>query len=220
MKEEIKSIEKKSNMELRWVLSAGTKKIGVKWIYKTKLNDSGEVDKYEERSLVKGYTQEHRIDYTEMYAPMARMDTLRMILPFAVQKSWKLYPFRCQLQKALYGLKQAPGIWFSLIEFYFIMEGFKSSYSEQTLFIRRNEEFKHSMKKEFDMTDLGQMRFFLRTEVIQSIFLCQRKYAAEVLNRFGVENYNCVCNPIVSRQKIVVLWHVQHNNILQQLKGF
>jgi len=66
-------------------------------------------------------------------------------------------------------------------------------------------EFKCSMKKEFDMTDLGQMRFFLGIEVIQrldGIFICQRKYAAEVLNRFGIENYNSVCNPIVPGQKI------------------
>ena len=47
------------------------------------------------------------------------------------------------------------------------------------------------MKKEFDMIDLGQMRFFLGIEVIQrldDIFICQRKYAIEVLNRFGIED--------------------------------
>ena len=41
------------------------------------------------------------------------------------------------------------------------------------------------------MTDLGQMRFFLGTEVIQrlnGIFICQRKYATKVLNRFRIEN--------------------------------
>ena len=55
------------------------------------------------------------------------------------------------------------------------------------------------------MTDLGQMRFFLGTEVIQrldGIFICQRKYAAKILNRFGIENYNYVCYPIVLGQKI------------------
>ena len=67
------------------------------------------------------------------------------------------------------------------------------------------EKFKRSMKKEFDMTDLGHMRFFLRIEVIQrldDIFIYQRKYAAEVLNRFGIENYNSICNLIVPEQKI------------------
>jgi len=69
------------------VLSAGAKKIGVKWIYKTKLNELGEVDKHKARLVVKGYTQEHGIDYTKVFAPMARMDTVRMIIAFVSQKA-------------------------------------------------------------------------------------------------------------------------------------
>ena len=56
------------------------------------------------------------------------------------------------------------------------------------------------MKDEFDMTDLGKMRYFLGIEVIQKadgIFICQRKYVAELIERFGMQNYNFVCNPIV-----------------------
>lgn len=74
MDEEIISIEKKNQTWRLVVLSTGAKKTGVKWIYKTKLNELGEVDKYKARLVVKGYTQEHRIDYTEVFAPMARMD--------------------------------------------------------------------------------------------------------------------------------------------------
>lgn len=134
-----------------------------------------------------------------------------------------------KLHKALYGLKQAPRAWFSRIETYFIAEGFKSSSSEQTLFIKHKGgkflivsiyvddllytandeellvEFKQSMKKEFDMTDLGRMRYFLGIEVVQQnygIFICQRKYAAEVIERFGMQNFNPVCNPMVPGQKI------------------
>jgi len=73
------------------VLPAGAKKIGVKWIYKTKLNELGEVHKHKARLMVKGYTQEHGNDYTEVFAPVARMDTIRMIIAFAAQKGWKLY---------------------------------------------------------------------------------------------------------------------------------
>ena len=134
-----------------------------------------------------------------------------------------------KLHKALYGLKQAPRAWFSRIESYFIKEGFVSSSSEQTLFIKQKEgkilivsiyvddllftsddeelldEFKHSMKEEFDMTDLGKMRYFLGIEVIQKadgIFICQRKYAAELIERFEMQNFNSVGNPIVPGQKV------------------
>ena len=90
MDEEIKSIEENQTWNLV-VLPTGAKKIGVKWIYKTKLNEYEEVDKYKARLVVKDYTQEHGIHYTEVYAPVARMDTVRMIIAFAVQKGWKLY---------------------------------------------------------------------------------------------------------------------------------
>jgi len=73
------------------VLPVGAKKIEVKWIYKTKINELGEVDKHKARLVVKGYTQDNGIDYTEVFAPVARMDTVRMIIAFATQKGWKLY---------------------------------------------------------------------------------------------------------------------------------
>ena len=73
------------------VLSARAIKIGVKWIYKTKLNEPGVVDKYKARLVVKGYMQQHGIDYMEVYALVARIDTVRMIIAFAVQKGWTFY---------------------------------------------------------------------------------------------------------------------------------
>nr|KYP67623.1 hypothetical protein KK1_023967 [Cajanus cajan] len=50
------------------------------------------------------------------------------------------------------------------------------------------EDFKSSMQLEFDMTNLGRMRYFLGIEVIQSdmgIFICQRRYAHELLAQFN-----------------------------------
>jgi hypothetical protein len=68
------------------------------------------------------------------------------------------------------------------------------------------ESFKSSMKKEFSMTDLGKMRYFLGVEVKQcdqGIFIHQHKYASEILNRFGMESCNQVCSPIVPGCKLV-----------------
>jgi hypothetical protein len=61
-------------------------------------------------------------------------------------------------------------------------------------------KFKSSMMREFDMTDLGKMRFFLGIEVVQradGIFINQKKYALEVLKRFKMDRSNPVHNPIV-----------------------
>lgn len=260
MDTEMSYIEKNQTWSLV-SLPDGAKAIGVKWIYKTKFNELGKVDKLKARLVVKGYAQEYGVDYAEVFAPVARMDTVRMILAVAAHRGWGVYqldvksaflhgeleedvyveqPQRYEvlekkemvykLHKALYGLKQAPRAWFSRIEAYFIKEGFTNSSNEQTLFIKKIggnilivsvyvddllftgnndellEEFKCSRKREFDMTDLRRMRYFLGIEVIQKpeegIFICQRKYAAEIIDRFGMQHYNPVCNPIVPGQRI------------------
>lgn len=87
---EIKSIEKNKT----WILTelpAGAKIIGVKWVYKTKYNEHGEIDKYKARLVAKRYSQKHEVDYTKVFAPVARMDTVRMIIALAAQKDWKIF---------------------------------------------------------------------------------------------------------------------------------
>jgi hypothetical protein len=55
-------------------------------VYKTKFNENGEIDKYKARLVAKGYTQEHGIDYTEVFASVARMDIVRLVISLAAQK--------------------------------------------------------------------------------------------------------------------------------------
>ena len=61
MDTEIKAIKKNDTLEL-FDLPQGQKTIGVKWVYKTKLNEKGEVDKYKAWLVVKGYKQEFVVD--------------------------------------------------------------------------------------------------------------------------------------------------------------
>ncbi|KAL6321945.1 hypothetical protein AAG906_035853 [Vitis piasezkii] len=103
--------------------------------------------------------QQHGVDYTEVFAPVARMNT-----PRGYEQNdnpHKVY----KLKKALYGLKQAPQAWFSSIEAHFVNEGFERCHSEHTLFVKTSKGGKililslySSMMREFDMTDLGKMR--------------------------------------------------------------
>ena len=85
-----------------------------------------------------------------------------------------------------------------------------SLYVDDLIFTGNDElmflEFKNSMVREFDMTDLGKMKYFLRVEVLQGldeIHINQRKYALEVLKRFGMEDCNLVYNPIIPGFKIL-----------------
>jgi hypothetical protein len=65
--------------------------IGVKWFYKTKYKENGEVDKYKARLVAKGFAQEYGVDYNETFSPVARLDTIRMVLAIAAQHNWKVY---------------------------------------------------------------------------------------------------------------------------------
>lgn len=60
------------------------------------------------------------------------------------------------------------------------------------------DNFKHSMMEEFEMTDLVMMHYFLDIEIVQSssrIFITQKKYALEILDRFKMKNCNSVATP-------------------------
>ena len=133
------------------------------------------------------------------------------------------------MKKALYGLKQALRAWYNKIKAYFIHEGFEKCSSEHTLFTKKEggnilivslyvddliftggnksmcDKFKSSMMREFDTSDLEMMRYFLEIKVIQNeagIFICQRRYAREILERFGMESSNSVKNPIIPETRL------------------
>ncbi|KAI5333495.1 hypothetical protein L3X38_023626 [Prunus dulcis] len=158
--------------------------ICVKWIYKTKLNLDGTVQKNKARLVAKGYSQKPGIDFNKTFAPVARQDTIRTLVALAAQKGWKLFQVY-RLKKALYGLKQALRAWYEEINSYFTKVGFQRSPSEATLYVKAAEsgiiivslyvddiiyigsskalmmEFKIEMMMQYEMTDLDLLHHFL-----------------------------------------------------------
>ena len=90
MNAEIEAIERNKTWDLT-ILPEGVKTIGVKWVFKTKLNENGEIDKCKARIVAKGYAQQYGIDYTEVYAPVARLDTIRLVIALAAQEGWSIF---------------------------------------------------------------------------------------------------------------------------------
>ncbi|XP_057999139.1 uncharacterized mitochondrial protein AtMg00810-like [Hevea brasiliensis] len=134
------------------------------------------------------------------------------------------------LKKALYGLKQAPRAWYNRVDDHLQGLGFKESLSESTLYVRKSnfdiviislyvddllvpgsnleliEEFKIEMKKEFEMTDLGEMSYFLGIQIQQSqnaVLICQKKYAKEILKKFKMEECKAMNTPMNPKEKLL-----------------
>ena len=130
----------------------------------------------------------------------------------------------CRLKKALYGLKQAPRAWYYLLDKYLHQQGFIKGSIYSNLYIKiyndkllilvvyvddiifgSNEEdtsqnFALVMQKEFEMSMLGELTYFLGLQVQQNkygIFLSQTKYLKQILKKYEMEDLKPVCTRIV-----------------------
>ncbi|GKV31573.1 hypothetical protein SLEP1_g40251 [Rubroshorea leprosula] len=90
MDEEMNAIKKNDTWELV-TLPQGHATIGVKWVFKEKKNSKGKVERYKARLVAKGYKQQHGIDYEEVFAPVARLETIRLIISLVAQNQWKIF---------------------------------------------------------------------------------------------------------------------------------
>ena len=89
MEEEMHSIEKNETWELV-ELPKDKKCIGCKWVYKTKYNSDGTIEKHKARLVAKGFKQKYGIDYEETFTSIARQEAIRLVLSLAAHKGWKV----------------------------------------------------------------------------------------------------------------------------------
>nr|GEY26878.1 hypothetical protein [Tanacetum cinerariifolium] len=133
------------------------------------------------------------------------------------------------LDKALYGLKQAPRAWYVIRLKFLIDNGFQKGSIDTTLFIKKKDEhimviqiyvddiifgstnpkyctkFSKLVEKHFEMSMMGEMKFFLGLQVNQfsnGIVIDQSKYILDILKRFWMENYVTVPTPMVEQAKL------------------
>ena len=65
--------------------------IGTRWVFRNKLDDTGAVSRNKARLVAQGYNQEEGIDYDETFAPVARIEAIRLLIAFATHKGFKLF---------------------------------------------------------------------------------------------------------------------------------
>ncbi|XP_022861288.1 uncharacterized protein LOC111381706 [Olea europaea var. sylvestris] len=160
--------------------------IGTKWIFKNKIDNQCTITRNKARLVVQGYTQVEGVDFDETFAPVARLESIRILLVVACTLGFKLYQMDVN-STFLNGILQEEAL-----TTYFVEHGFSQGGADRTLFIRLIEEtitvaqiyvddiifgspidsfaieFAECMKQEFEMSMVGELSYFLGLQVKQT----------------------------------------------------
>ena len=63
--------------------------IGTKWVYRNKINEEGQIVRNKARLVAKGYNQKFGIDFEESFAPVTRLEVIRILLAYASSKGFQ-----------------------------------------------------------------------------------------------------------------------------------
>jgi hypothetical protein len=89
MHKEMQAIEDNQTLEVA-TLTSRHRAIGLKWVFKVKRDEVGKVMHHKARQVVKGYVQRVGIDFDEVFAPIARLESVRMLVELAAHERWQV----------------------------------------------------------------------------------------------------------------------------------
>lgn len=161
MQEELSSIESNGTWEAS-DLPRGKNAVGSKWVYKIKTDESGNAVQYKARLVAQGFSQKFGVDYDEVFAPVARSTTFRLLMSVAGLRGYQVKHYDIKsaflngklseeiymkqppgfktgdkvyrLKKSLYGLKQAARVWNETLHLSLVNCGFKQNETDKCLY--------------------------------------------------------------------------------------
>ncbi|GJR60748.1 putative ribonuclease H-like domain-containing protein [Tanacetum coccineum] len=224
------SVTHKLKLNKVWVLvdlPNGAKVIGTKWVYRNKKDERGVVVRNKARLVGRSWHEEG-IDYDEVFAPVARLEAIRLFLAFASFMGFIVYQMDVK-SAFLYGtieeevyVSQPPGfvdpdhpkkVYKGTIGTDLIHKGKDKKniilvqiYVDDIIFGSTkkswSDEFEALMKGRFQMSAMGELTFFLGLQVKQSqegIFISQDKYVAEILKKFDFVSVKSAVTPMETK---------------------
>ncbi|RVW50731.1 Retrovirus-related Pol polyprotein from transposon RE1 [Vitis vinifera] len=186
--------------------------IGTKWVFRNKMDENGIIVRNKARLVAQGYNQEEGIDYEETFAPVARLEAIRMLLAFACFKDFILYQMDVKsaflngfINEEVY-VEQPPGFQsFNFPNHVFKLKkalyGLKQA--PRAWYERLN--FSKCMHSEFEMSMMGELNYFLGLQIKQlkeGTFINQAKYIKDLLKRFNMEEAKVMKTPMSSSIKL------------------
>ncbi|GJW67737.1 putative ribonuclease H-like domain-containing protein [Tanacetum coccineum] len=171
-----------------WVLvdcPNGVRPIGTKWVLKNKRYERGIVIRNKARLVAQGHTQEEGIDYKEVFAPVARIEAIRLFLVYASYMGFTVYQMDVK-SVFIYG---------TIDEEHLKLDDIIFGSSNPRLC----REFEALMHEKFKMSAMGELNFFLGLQVLKKkdgIFLLQDKYVVDILKKFGYTDIRSANTPI------------------------
>nr|GEW06632.1 retrovirus-related Pol polyprotein from transposon TNT 1-94 [Tanacetum cinerariifolium] len=176
--------------------------IGIKWVFRNKLDENGVVSKNKARLVAQGYNQYEGIDYDETYAPVARLQSIIILLAYAFALDLKLFQMDVKgaflnsfINEEVYVAQPPRFIDFAKPNHVYRLKkalyGLKQAPKTCSTCQELCDDFAKIMHDEFEMSMMGELNFFLGLQIKQSedgIFFNQSKYIKEMLKKFGLED--------------------------------
>ncbi|GJS97839.1 retrovirus-related pol polyprotein from transposon TNT 1-94 [Tanacetum coccineum] len=150
--------------------------IGSKWLFRNKKDEHGTTTKNKARLVAQGYSQEEGIDYDETFAPVARMEAIRIFLAFATYMNFKVYQM---------DVKSA----FLNDDIIFGSTSYKLC-----------KQFEKLMTKKFEMSMMVELTYFLGLQIKQEdkrILIFQEQYTRNLLKKYEISDSPSVKTPMV-----------------------